>query len=303
MIHLEVDQNTKEYELYENTDYQSFWKGTQQVKLDELEQLLVREMLHLPAKRIIDIGCGYGRLLDCYQESCEEMILLDSSSSLLKQAYQKTNGRAICVRCDLTHTPFTDSSFDQIMMIRVFHHLPDSKAVMKELNRLLINGGNLLFSYCNKKNLERIARWMIGKNPYNPFDLETNWVWNVFFMHHPHYVHDILLESSFSEFQEKGAGIVDKIAGKLSRWGKLLPPGKMLAGLFAGVAWAPWIFCDAKKTGNRPESELAPLESIFRCIECFSPLVRLSDGFQCTACSRIFPLKDGVFDFINNDRE
>lgn len=303
MLHLEVNQKTKEYELYENADYQSFWKGVQQKKLDELEQILIRRMLHLPARRIIDIGCGYGRLLDCYQKESNQIVLLDSSVSLLQKAYQASGGRALCLRCDLNHIPFKDSTFDQVMMIRVFHHLPDSSASLHELRRILVGGGHLLFSYCNKKNLERIARWMIGKNPYNPFSHETNWVWNVFFMHHPVYVHSLLEETGFEEIIENGAGIIDKIAGKFGRFGVSFPPGVALAPMFARYAWAPWIFCDAAKTGSGDDFAEGPIEQMLQCLNCHSPLIKTDEGFLCSSCGKLYPLKEGVIHFLDTDRE
>jgi 2-polyprenyl-3-methyl-5-hydroxy-6-metoxy-1,4-benzoquinol methylase len=302
MIHLQVDQDTKEYELYENADYQSFWKGIQQKKLDELEQILIRRMLHLPARRIIDIGCGYGRLLDCYQKESNQVVLLDSSVSLLQKAYQQSEGRAICLRCDLNHIPFKDFTFDQVLMIRVFHHLPDSSACLRELNRILTGGGHLLFSYCNKKNLERIARWVIGKNPYNPFSKETNWVWNVFFMHHPEFIHSLLLGTGFEHIIENGAGIVDKIAGKLGRSGANFPPGVALAPLSARFAWAPWIFCDAAKTGEPDGFVDAPIEELMLCLNCRSGLSGSTDGFRCVSCGQFYPIKEGVIHFLNPDQ-
>lgn len=301
MVHLNVGENTKEYELYENADYRSFWLGVQQKKLDELEQILVKRMLHLPAKRLIDLGCGYGRLLDCYQSQCEEIILLDSSASLLQQAYQRSSGHIICIRSSILQTPFIDAIFDQVLMVRVFHHLPDSKAAVSELSRILTDGGNLLISYCNKKNLERIARWLIGKNPYNPFRYETSWVWEVFFMHHPHYVHDLLKESGFDRYTEKGTGVIDKIAGKLGDLGKELPPGVAIAGLMAYFEWAPWIFCDAHKSGQTPKLTDLPFEKTIRCIRCHSSLIGSKEGYRCLSCGQLYPFKDGVFDFILSD--
>jgi SAM-dependent methyltransferase len=302
MIHLQVDQDTKEYELYENADYQSFWSGIQQKKLDELEQILIRRMLHLPARRIIDIGCGYGRLLDSYQEKSNQIVLLDSSASLLQKAYQQSNGRAICLRCDLNHIPFKDSAFDQVLMIRVFHHLPDSSACLREVNRILTGGGHFLFSYCNKKNLERIARWVIGKNPYNPFRIETNWVWNVFFMHHPDYIHSLLLDTGFEHITENGAGIVDKIAGKLGRLGANMPPGVTLAPFFAKFAWAPWIFSDSSKTGEPDGFIDAPIEKLFQCLNCHSDLSMSAEGCRCVSCGKFYPIKEGVIHFLNPEQ-
>jgi hypothetical protein len=120
-------------------------------------------------------------------------------------------------------------------------------------------------------------------------------------MHHPRYIRECLFESGFAQLHEKGVGIIDKIAGKLGPWGQNLPPGRMFTGLFASLALAPWIFCDAQKSGDRRGTGLDPLESIFRCLECHSPMLRLNDGFRCGTCGTIYPLKNGVFHFISND--
>lgn len=303
MLHLEVDQRTKEYELYENADYQSFWQGVQQKKLDELEQILIRRMLHLPARRLIDIGCGYGRLMDCYRNDARQIILLDSSVSLLQKAYERSGGNALCIRCDLNHIPFKDSSFDQVLMVRVFHHLPDSQASILELDRILTGGGHLLFTYCNKKNLERIFRWMLRKNPYYPFSHETNWVWNVFFMHHPDYIHDLLLSNGFAHIVENGVGIIDKIAGLLGNVGAKLPPGVAFAPLFARYAWAPWIFCDTEKAGDEVGWSDAPVEELLECLSCHSSLTSGPDGFFCKTCGEHYPRINGVVHFIKSDTE
>jgi ubiquinone/menaquinone biosynthesis C-methylase UbiE len=298
MIHLEVNETTKEYEYYENVDYEAFWQGVQQKKLDQLEQILVSKMLHLPARRMIDIGCGYGRLLNCYQSQCQEIVLLDSSVSLLQQAYQNSGGRYVCIACDLNNIPLNDSIFDQAMMIRVFHHLPDPILALNEINRILVNSGHLLFTYCNKKNLERIGRWLIGKNPYNPFRYETAWVWNAFFMHHPNYVHDILHEVGFEQISENGAGVVDKVAGILGKMGEKFPPGVAIAPMMANLAWAPWIFCDSTKTGTPSEIADIPLDELFRCIRCHNPLKRNNVGFTCVSCGTTYFFKNGVYDFL-----
>lgn len=297
MFKLQIDKETKESKFYENSDYAFFWNGIQQEKLDALEQMLVKTMLHLPAERMIDIGCGYGRLLDCYQEKSKEIVLLDSSRYLLQQAYEQTKGRALCIACDLHHIPFQNGAFDQVMMVRVFHHLPDSAAALTELNRLLVPGGHLLFSYCNKMNLERVFLWLIGKNPYMPYRLETAWVWEYFFMHHPGFVRQALQAAGFGHIRKKGAGILDKLAGKLGKLGKSVPPGAALASLFGELGLAPWIFVDAAKTGDRQQIPDLPLEKLMQCIGCGGHLTTDSAGLTCLECGRKYPLIGGVYYF------
>jgi ubiquinone/menaquinone biosynthesis C-methylase UbiE len=295
---LKVDENTKENQLYENADYEIFWTGIQQQKLDELEQVLVAKMLHLPARRMMDIGCGYGRLWERYQAQCDEIVLLDSSKSLLKQAYHRSGGRAICLACDLHAIPFRDGAFDQVMMVRVLHHLPDTHAAMAELSRLITPGGHLLFSYCNKKNAERVLRWLVGKNSYHPYKLEPAWVWERFFMHHPHYIHQNLEDVGLQVKREMGAGVLDKIAGILGKAGKNFPLGVTLAPLFASQAVAPWIFVDALKSGERMDVSMLPLEQLMRCPQCHGDLEKDAGGMHCITCKTHYPMTDGVYHFI-----
>ncbi len=298
MIHLEVTEKTKQYELYENVNYEDFWQGVQQRKLDELEQMLVRNMLHLPVNRLVDIGCGYGRLLDCYLSSCKEVILLDSSNSLMQQAFQRSNGKAICITCDLNKLPFIDSVVDQILMIRVFHHLDHPQEVLNEFNRVLVNQGHLLFSYCNKMNIERVFRWIFKKNPYHPFRYETAWVWNVFFMHHPRFVRDSLINAGFERINEKGAGVLDKLAGKLGKIGEYFPSGFNISPLLAKLAIAPWIFNDSKKSGSMTEISDLPFDKIIHCLRCNSSVSKENNGYLCKFCGEFFPIIDGVIQFL-----
>jgi hypothetical protein len=53
------------HELYADIDYRVFWSGWQQCKLDQAEHAVVRDMLPAAWRRLIDIGCGFGRLAGC----------------------------------------------------------------------------------------------------------------------------------------------------------------------------------------------------------------------------------------------
>jgi len=305
---LQVGPDKKQYEMYQNADYQSFWEGLERQKLDELERILVQRLLDLPARRLIDIGCGFGRLADCYLEQCDEVVLLDSSLSLLQEARQKTGGRAaLYIACDLQRIPFCDAVFDRVMLVRVLHHLPDSGAALSELGRILNGGGRLLFTYCNKRNLERMARWLVGRNPYNPWRLEPAWVWEAFFMHHPRYIRQQLAQAGFERERIYGAGIVDKLAGRLGRWGRHIPPGVALAPVLAGLWLAPWIFCQATRPSPPPEEaqdeHRREITTLLRCLDCGSGLLPETDGLHCPSCRRLYPLQDGIFNFLPAGQE
>ena len=152
---VESDLAKDPFSLYEGVEYQQFWTGRQKRSLDELEHAIVRILLPVSGRRIIDVGCGFGRLADCYLDRFEQIVMLDGSMSLLRQALEKTSGKAICIAGDLSHMPFRPASFDAVLLIRVFHHINDSQSCLSELHRLLCNEGRFIFNYCNKQNAQR----------------------------------------------------------------------------------------------------------------------------------------------------
>jgi 2-polyprenyl-3-methyl-5-hydroxy-6-metoxy-1,4-benzoquinol methylase len=59
---LKIDPEGSPHTLYEGIEYKEFWNGLQRRKLDELEHAIVRDLLPVSGRRIIDVGCGYGPL-------------------------------------------------------------------------------------------------------------------------------------------------------------------------------------------------------------------------------------------------
>ena len=221
---MKIDPEARPHSLYEGIEYEEFWNGSQKRKLDELEHAIVRNLLPKSGRRIIDVGCGYGRLADCYMGRFQQVIMVDGSMSLLRQAFEKTRGQAIYIAGDVTHLPFRTASFDAVLMIRVFHHIEDSRACLSELHRLLCNDGRFVFSYCNKQNALRVIRWLIGAHAENPFTTEPAGVGSTLISHHPKAVHGMLRESGFSSMQYYGAGVLDRLAGRIGFAGRWMAP-------------------------------------------------------------------------------
>jgi ubiquinone/menaquinone biosynthesis C-methylase UbiE len=159
-IPLKLDPDKRSHELYDDLDYKEFWTGWQQRKLDQAERMVVQRLLPPAGRRLIDLGCGYGRLLPCYLDRFEQVVLFDGSLAFLQEARQKAGGRAIYIAGDVNQLPFRRGSFDGILMVRVLHHIADSKRCMSELHRILAAGGRLVFTYRNKLYLMNILRWL-----------------------------------------------------------------------------------------------------------------------------------------------
>lgn len=291
-----INPEVPAHNLYAGIEYKEFWNGLRKRKLDELEHAIVRNLLPNSGRRIIDVGCGYGRLADCYIGRFEQVIMVDGSMSLLRQAFEQTRGQAIYIAGDAMHLPFRTASFDAALMIRVFQHIEDSRACLSELHRLLCNDGRFVFSYCNKQNVLKVMQWLIGATTRDPFSIEPVGVGSTFISHHPKAVHRMLREFGFSSIQYSGAGVLDSLAGRMGSAGRWIPSGEHLAPFFGRSKIAPWIFCGASARGNTSLIDVRGIGDLLQCPSCGGGLSDDKQGYLCLLCKRRYSVEDGIID-------
>lgn len=98
--------------------------------------------------RILDLGCGNGRLLEAFEGKNIEYFGIDNSEKLIEMAkrkYPKANFRV----ADALNLPFGDNYFDKIYSIAVFHQIPSEKfrvKFLKETKRVLKREGLLILT-------------------------------------------------------------------------------------------------------------------------------------------------------------
>lgn len=282
--------------LYDGTEYKNFWAGKEKASLDELEHALVRELLPASGKRIIDIGCGFGRLADCYLDRFEQVVMLDGSITLLRQARDTFQDRAFYIAADANYLPLATSSFDCAVMIRVLHHLSDTQWTLSELKRILGDGGAFLFNYSNKLSARQLFRRLLHWNAENPFVLEPMMSGQMLMQHHPAYIQRTLIKMGFSEMQYFGTGVIDKLAGRLGRLEKWLPSGRRLAALFGIIKLAPWMICRTRSSGEALK-DYRSIDELLTCPSCQAAVERRADSYVCTSCNSSYPIENGIADF------
>ncbi|MDO8240415.1 MAG: class I SAM-dependent methyltransferase [Candidatus Moranbacteria bacterium] len=104
--------------------------------------------------KILDFGCGNGRLLEILQEKNPQYFGVDISQKLIDLAKQKypqfaQNFSKISGQPSLA---FPDEFFNNIVSVAVFHHFPDQKfrlAMAKELFRVTKPGGKIVVTVWN----------------------------------------------------------------------------------------------------------------------------------------------------------
>lgn len=285
------------FNLYENVAYDEYWHRASRQKLNALEHTIVNELLPATGECIIDLGCGYGRLADCYINRFRLSVMFDGSRTLLQAAQQITQGKALYVLGDLNYLPFKTATFDCALMVRTFHHLDDPTRCLKSLGRILRNGGSFILNYSNKRNIHRVLKYLFGNRYHNPFSREPDRTEPNFIHHHPDHVQELLKNTGFSISDARGAGIVNILADVAPAFlFPILPTGKFFAPLFGKFQLAPWIFLKATAhTIETPRTALTA-EELFACPLCGSSLIQTTHSFSCTDCRKNYPIIDDIID-------
>jgi ubiquinone/menaquinone biosynthesis C-methylase UbiE len=100
------------------------------------------------ARRILDVGSGAGQIakhLLKYADRDAEITCLDLSPEMLRRGRQRMKSfRPVYLAADLSQLPFADRSFDCVTCGYVLEHLPDPRAGLAELSRVMVSGGRML---------------------------------------------------------------------------------------------------------------------------------------------------------------
>lgn len=106
---------------------------------------LARELLRLErGQRLLEAGCGYGRLSRVLLESGARWTGVELSPSMAEYCRRTLPREAVLVRADNGELPFAEASFDRVLCSGVLMHLEDERKALAELVRVLRPGGVLV---------------------------------------------------------------------------------------------------------------------------------------------------------------
>jgi ubiquinone/menaquinone biosynthesis C-methylase UbiE len=283
---------------YEGSDYQvSFWEKGGRDYEDRCEAVAIRRLLPSSGKMLLEVGAGAGRNTPRYS-GFERVVLLDYSRTQLLQAQTRLGRgeRYIYVAADVYRLPFAPGLFDAATMIRTLHHLVDPPAALIQIRQSLQPGATIILEFANKQNLKAILRYFLRRQDWSPFSPESVEFAPLNFDFHPRQVRKWMREAGFS--WQRALTVSHFRLALLKRF---IPVG-VLVGMdslaqLSGNWWqlTPSVFVRAEAFGDTP---IAQAGEFFRCIECgYFPLEEKSGIIVCTACSRIWQVRDGIYDF------
>jgi len=113
----------------------------------ELEFVLTRIR---PGDRVLELGCGYGRILGPLAAKAGSVVGIDTARASLRMARTtlKETGKCAVACMDAVRLGFRDRTFDRVLCIQngisAFH--VDQRALIREAIRVTRPGGSALFS-------------------------------------------------------------------------------------------------------------------------------------------------------------
>lgn len=282
---------------YEGSRYRTeFWEGQGREYEDRAERIALRRLLPPTGDRIIEIGAGFGRLADLYA-GYRQVVLLDYSRTLLAEARERLGAdpRYLYVAADVYRLPFVPGAFDAATMIRVIHHIADVSAALAQIRAILKPGAVFILEYANKRRWKAIARYLLGRQAWNPFDPQPVEFVKLNFNFHPRWMRARLEEAGFQP--ERWLSVSHFRAGFLKR---LIPAGLLAAadGLLqpsgALGQFSPSTFVRLR---TPPGGPVAPESALFRCPLCGSD--ELAVAGQALACPQghRWAIREGIYDF------
>jgi ubiquinone/menaquinone biosynthesis C-methylase UbiE len=291
---------------YEGSAYSTeFWTGAREYE-DRAERIAIRAMLPSRGGRLIDIGAGAGRLGDLYL-GYDEVILMDYARSTIVEARDRWghDPRFKFVAADLYALPFVDGVFDSVVMIRVIHHIVDVPRALSNIRAAMKPSGLFVFEFANKRNLKAMARYLLRKQQWSPFEQKPIEFVELNFDFHPAWMKQQLHEADFSIRQIRAVssfrvGALKQLFGAPH----LAAIDGVMQRPFAPLAIAPSMFTLCSPTPPLLSSAVSAQERgaggevVFACPTCRAPLPAESTNDElCCANGHRWSVREGIYDF------
>jgi len=104
---------------------------------------LLRKYKHLLRKPVLDLGCGDGSFASVLFTEVEYGVDIDERALRVARDY---GIYASIIRCDERMIPLDDGAVCSIFSNSVLEHLNEMESILSESNRILIQGGTLMFT-------------------------------------------------------------------------------------------------------------------------------------------------------------
>ena len=187
---------------YSDTSYADFWEKNNRQYEDNAERIALRRLVKDMRGSCLEIGAGYGRLVNEYAHLCTSVTLTDYAENMVMQATIRVMQLGLkyvnCMRANLYELKEYGYKYNNAICVRVMHHVESVPAFFRQVNGVLLHNGVFVFEYANKKNILEIMRFLFKRPNIGPFDYQPcKRGKNVYYNFHPQYIKDELEKNGF----------------------------------------------------------------------------------------------------------
>jgi ubiquinone/menaquinone biosynthesis C-methylase UbiE len=158
-------------------NYKKYWEGREYEHAAE-EMALERLLEGKHFKHAVDLGGGYGRLSVLLRKYADKVTLAEPSEKQLVLAaeYLADYPDIESLKMQADELMFDDGSVDLLTFIRVMHHLPDPRAELREIARVLSPDGYAVIEAANYNHGRHRLSHLIHhkKLPVQPIDIRSD---------------------------------------------------------------------------------------------------------------------------------
>lgn len=173
-------------------------------------------------EKVLDLGCGNGRLFELFQDKNIDYIGVDNSEKLIELAKKKYPEGKFQVG-DALNLAFANNFFDKVYSVAVLHHIPSKELkiqFLKSVKRILKPGGVLILTvwkFHQFKEYYLILKYtllkLIGKSKLDWGDIFKPWGKKIKRYYHCFSKKELLNLVKEVDFKIKEIGVVKNIKG------------------------------------------------------------------------------------------
>jgi SAM-dependent methyltransferase len=291
---------------FHTLDFQRLWSGRERVT--EVESEILRTLLaEEPARRVLELGCGEGRLSLVAQERVGEYVAVDVTPQFLARVPVRDGVTARRIAANLYHLPFVDGAFSAAVLVRVYGFLEDPAAALAELRRVLAPGGRAIISYNPRPSVATVVDDLKVATHRRPGEA----------MHSMTFARAAVVRvrpSEFPAWSSTRRQFRDTVRVAGLEWRGELPSGLeeyrgfrtlprrvfvRLAHAYRGVGGFPSQFAVVVRPRG-PAKRFLPWSAIIACPACRAEL-SVPEGsatvvLSCGGCDRSWQITDGILD-------
>lgn len=147
----EVEREREWWDGLEGQDVIDNTSGVPPYDAADVAMSLIYKMMLKPGQKVLDLGCGLGRLTNQFAAFMPDQHFtgVDISPKMTGMANLLTRRNTEFVVCDGRTLPFDDNVFDKAYSVTVFQHLPADavRGYLREVHRVLRPWGSFIWTW------------------------------------------------------------------------------------------------------------------------------------------------------------